>query len=226
MVGRPPLLPVRSNRRAADVPVSRDRLARPALQLAPRLLGAVLVSTLGDATVAVRLTEVEAYEGLDDPASHAYRGRTLRTAVMFGPPGHLYCYFSYGMHWCANIVCDTDGRASAVLLRAGEVVDGVKTAFARRPAARTKRDLARGPARLAGCLGLDGAANGSDLCDAASAVLLHSMPSRRARGVQQGPRVGISAAAERPWRFWLPGEPSVSAFKAGGRMRQRADRQT
>jgi DNA-3-methyladenine glycosylase len=208
------------------VPVSRDRLARPALQLAPRLLGAVLVSTLGDATVAVRLTEVEAYEGLDDPASHAYRGPTLRTAVMFGPPGHLYCYFSYGMHWCANIVCDTDGRASAVLLRAGEVIDGVEAAFARRPAARSQRDLARGPARLAGCLGLDGAANGSDLCDATSAVQLQSMPVRRARGVQQGPRVGISAAAERLWRFWLSGEPSVSVFKAGGRTRPRADRQT
>ena len=208
------------------MPVSRDRLARPAVQLAPRLLGAVLVSSLGDATVAVRLTEVEAYEGLDDPASHAYRGPTLRTAVMFGPPGHLYCYFSYGMHWCANIVCDVDGRASAVLLRAGEVIEGVEAAFARRPAARRERDLARGPARLAGCLGLNGVANGADLCDATSAVQLQDMPLRRPRGVEHGPRVGISAAAERPWRFWLSGDPSVSAFKAGGRTRPRADRQT
>src|SRR3954468_7855668 len=111
--------------------VDRRRLARPALLVPPRLVGAVIVSDRLRARVAVRLTEVEAYEGLDDPASHAFRGRTARTAVMFGPPGHLYCYFTYGMHWCANVVCGVDGIAAAVLLRAGEVVDGVDVARAR-----------------------------------------------------------------------------------------------
>jgi DNA-3-methyladenine glycosylase len=208
------------------VPIDRERLARPALVLAPRLLGAVLVSTVGGAEVAVRLTEVEAYEGADDPASHAFRGSTLRTAVMFGPPGHLYCYFTYGMHWCANIVCDVEGRASAILLRAGEIVQGADIAFARRRAAKHERDLARGPARLATALGLGLATNGVDLCDEASLVRLESMPGRQRRGVLAGPRVGISVAVERPWRFWLDGENSVSQFKAGGRTRAERDRQT
>src|SRR3954447_3717881 len=149
-----------------DVPavtVARERLAITSLRLAPKLLGAVLASDVGGARVAVRLTEVEAYEGLDDPASHAFRGRTARTAVMFGPPGHLFFYFTYGMHWCANIVCGVDGVASAVLLRAGEVVDGLATARSRRPAARRDSDLARGPARLASCLGLAAGQNGLDL---------------------------------------------------------------
>jgi DNA-3-methyladenine glycosylase len=201
--------------------VARDRLARPALVTAPRLLNAVLVSEVGGERVAVRLTEVEAYEGLADPASHAFRGRTARTAVMFGPPGHLYCYFTYGMHWCANVVCSVDGVAAAVLLRAGEVVAGLDVARARRPAARRDADLARGPARLAGCLGLAAAQNGVDLCDPAAPVRLVAMPARRPAGVQAGPRVGITAAAEHPWRFWLTGEPTVSAFKAGGRRRPR-----
>ena len=208
------------------MPVDRDRLAGPARLLAPRLLGAVVRSTVDGMPVAVRLTEVEAYEGADDPASHAFRGRTGRTAVMFGPPGHLYCYFTYGMHWCANIVCGFDGHAAAVLLRAGEVVDGLDAAARRRPAARSTAELARGPARLAGCLGLGRDQNGVDLCDPASPVVLESMPSRRLPGVISGPRVGISSAQERPWRFWLPGERSVSAFRAGGRRRAARDRQT
>ena len=201
--------------------VARSRLVGPALTVAPRLLGAVLVSEVGGAEVAVRLTEVEAYEGRDDPASHAFRGPTPRTAVMFGPPGHLYCYFTYGMHLCANIVCGTDGVAAAVLLRAGEVVRGVETAFARRPAARKAADLARGPARLATCLGLAAPANGLDLCAPQSMVRLESVRSRRVPGIVAGPRVGIVAAAERPWRFWLPGEPSVSVYKPGGSKRRR-----
>jgi DNA-3-methyladenine glycosylase len=201
-------------------PDLRARLSVRSLRLAPRLLGAVLVSDVGGARVAVRLTEVEAYEGADDPASHAFRGRTARTSVMFGPAGHLYCYFTYGMHWCANIVCGVDGVASAVLLRAGEVVEGADVAFERRPAARRAADLARGPARLATSLALDRGTNGMDLCDPASPVRLQSLPSRRPRGVLSGPRVGIAVASERPWRFWLEGDPTVSAFKAGGRVRQ------
>jgi DNA-3-methyladenine glycosylase len=204
----------------------RARLAVPALTLAPRLIGAVLASDVGGARVAVRLTEVEAYEGTADPASHAFRGPTTRTAVMFGDPGHLYCYFTYGMHWCANIVCDVTGRASAVLLRGGDIVDGVDTARARRPASRTDTDLARGPARLATCLRLDAATNGLDLCDPASPVRLEHLPSRRPRGVVAGPRVGIAAATERPWRFWRDGSASVSTYKVGGRRRLGAARQT
>jgi DNA-3-methyladenine glycosylase len=130
------------------------------------------------------------------------------------------------MHWCANVVCDVDGRASAVLLRAGEIVRGVELARERRPAARTDRDLARGPARLATCLGLGAATNGVDLLAADSPVRLERMPLRRSRGIVTGPRVGISSAAERPWRFWLDGEPSVSVYKLGGRKRATPGRQT
>ena len=201
--------------------VDRARLARPAVRVAPQLLGAVIVSDVDGARVAIRLTEVEAYEGQDDPASHAFRGLTPRTAVMFGPAGHLYCYFTYGMHWCANVVCGVEGVASAVLLRAGEVVDGAAVARARRPAARRDADLARGPARLATCLGLAAGQNGLDLCAPESSVRLESMPSRRRSLVSSGPRVGISAATEQLWRFWLMGDPTVSPFKAGGRKRPR-----
>jgi len=201
------------------VTADRSRLARPAVVVAPRLLGAVIVSDVGDARVAIRLSEVEAYEGQDDPASHAFRGLTPRTAVMFGPAGHLYCYFTYGMHWCANVVCGVDGVAAAVLLRAGEVVDGIDVARSRRPAARKDTELARGPARLATCLGLAAAQNGLDLCDPASPVRLESVPSRRPALVASGPRVGISAATELTWRFWRPDDPTVSPFKAGGRKR-------
>jgi DNA-3-methyladenine glycosylase len=203
------------------VTVDRAQLARPALVVAPRLVGAVVVSEVGGARVAIRLTEVEAYEGQDDPASHAFRGLTPRTAVMFGPPGHLYCYFTYGMHWCANVVCGVEGVAAAVLLRAGEVVDGVEVARARRPTSRKHSDLAQGPARLATCLGLAASQNGIDLCDPGSPVRLESVPSRRRPTVTSGPRVGISAATEHLWRFWLAGDPTVSPFKPGGRKRAR-----
>jgi DNA-3-methyladenine glycosylase len=133
------------------------------LDVAPRLLGAVIEHRCDVGPVAVRLTEVEAYAGPEDPGSHARHGRTRRTAVMFGPPGHLYVYFTYGMHWCVNVVCGPPGSASAVLLRAGEVVRGTDLARSRRPAARADRDLARGPARLAAALGIDGALDGTPL---------------------------------------------------------------
>jgi DNA-3-methyladenine glycosylase len=202
------------------VTTDRAALYGSSVRLAPRLLGARLISDVGGNRVVVRLTEVEAYEGAADPASHAYRGRTNRTAVMFGPPGHLYCYFTYGMHWCANVVCGSDDTAAAVLLRAGEVVEGVAIARARRPAARTERDLARGPARLATCLGLDAATNGVDLCSPDSLVQLDAVAKRRPRGVVAGPRVGISVATERPWRFWFDADPTVSVFKPGRATRQ------
>jgi DNA-3-methyladenine glycosylase len=199
--------------------VDRTRLALPATRLAPRMLGAVILSRIGGAEVAVRLTEVEAYEGLDDPASHAFRGRTLRNAVMFGPPGHLYVYFTYGMHWCANVVCGSIGQASAILLRAGAVIRGVPLAVERRPAAREPADLARGPARLAACLGLTREHNGIDLCADDSLVQLASMPGRASQFAVSGRRVGVVAAAERPWRYWLATDPTVSTYRAGGRRR-------
>jgi DNA-3-methyladenine glycosylase len=208
------------------VTVDREALAKTSLDVAPLLLDAVLVSTVDGAEIAVRLTEVEAYSGLDDPASHAYRGETPRNAVMFGPAGFLYCYFTYGMHWCANVVCGPDGVATAVLLRAGEVVRGVDVARSRRPAAHSPRDLARGPARLAQSLALDRAANGLDLCDPESTVRLESLGAPSPGRVRTGPRVGIGVAVERPWRFWLDGEPSVSVFRPGGRKRVATRRQT
>ena len=199
---------------------ARTALGRAGLVVAPRLLGAVVTSDVGGARVAVRITEVEAYAGAEDPASHAFRGRTARNDVMFGPAGHLYCYFTYGMHWCANVVCGPVGEATAVLLRAGEVIDGLPAARARRPAARRDTDLARGPARLASCLGFGRDTDGADLLDPGSPVRLAGLRARRPPGVLAGPRVGISVAIERPWRFWLAGDPTVSAFKPGGRARR------
>ena len=207
------------------VAVARAALAKPSVEVARILLGAVLVSTVGGAEVAVRLTEVEAYEGADDPASHAFRGETPRNRVMFGPAGHLYCYFTYGMHWCANVVCGPVGRASAVLLRGGEVVRGVDAARSRRPAARAARDLARRAPPLATRLADGRATNGADQCDPRSPVRLESLGSPGAQ-VKVGPRVGIAVATTRPWRFWLDGDASVSAFRPGGRKRLAPDRQT
>lgn len=184
-------------------------LAGPAPRVARRLLGGVLRHD----GVGVRLTEVEAYHGGKDPASHAYRGRTPRNEVMFGPPGHLYVYFSYGAHHCANLVCGTDGVASAVLLRAGEVVEGYDLACERRGTHEARR-LARGPGNLTQALGLtladNGAAPGSDV------RFGWSPPAGRVR-VSTGPRVGVSQAADRPWRFWVTDDPTVSAYRRSPR---------
>ena len=143
-----------------------------------------------EGTVAVRLVEVEAYRGADDPASHSFRGRTARNAVMFGPPGHLYVYFVYGMHFCANVTCLADGEAGAVLLRAGEVTSDSAVAFARRPTARRAAELARGPARLAALLGLGRAHNGLDVTDPRSPVRVLAGPPVDPAVVRTGPRVG------------------------------------
>lgn len=198
---------------------ARTELSAPASVLAPRLLGARLSTGTGAQRVVVRLSEVEAYEGTDDPASHAFRGPTPRNEVMFGSAGHLYVYFVYGMHWCANVVCGRPGTASALLLRAGEVVEGVDVARARRPAARRQIDLARGPARLAQCLGLTGADNGVDLLDRQALVGLELSAAvlERHVDVDTGPRVGVAAGAQRELRFWVAGDPTVSDYRAGGR---------
>ncbi len=255
---------------AASVPVSAGRAAvagllpreffdRPSDQVAPSLLGCVLEHESPDGIVAVALTEVEAYAGQVDPASHAYRGRTERNAVMFGPPGHAYVYFTYGMHFCMNVVCLPAGTASAVLLRAGRVVEGEELAMRRR-AGRPRgsleagaageaatRDLARGPARLCQALAIDKALYGADLCAEASPLRMRAPlggPSGRERGtgiaapasgsplpagtgpgektlVCAGPRVGIREGADVPWRFWLDGDPTVSAYRPYARRQLR-----
>jgi DNA-3-methyladenine glycosylase len=201
-------------RRAGGAALSGDLAA--ALAGSPEAAARALLGCLLRAGgVAVRLTEVEAYGGVAaDPASHAHRGRTARNAVMFGPPGHLYAYFTYGMHWCLNVVCGADGEAAAVLLRAGEVVGGAAAARARRPGAATDRELARGPARLAVALGLDGRANGSYLLDGTGPATLAAAPEPADAGrVRSGPRVGVAGGHDTPWRFWLDGEPTVTAYR-------------
>jgi DNA-3-methyladenine glycosylase len=186
-------------------------LAGPVVPAARGLLGCGFAA----GGVVVRLTEVEAYAGVGaDPASHAHRGRTARNAVMFGPPGHLYAYFTYGMHWCANVVCGPEGEASAVLLRAGEVVEGLETARKRRATARSDRELARGPARLTMALAIDGTANGADLLDPAGPVTLHPPASPApGRPVCAGPRVGVANGHDTRWRFWLAAEPTVTPYR-------------
>ncbi|MGY2067782.1 DNA-3-methyladenine glycosylase [Blastococcus sp. SYSU DS0619] len=201
--------------------VRADELLGPVDVVAPALLGCWVVTDRPEGRVALRLTEVEAYSGQgEDPASHAHAGPTPRAEIMFGPPGRLYVYFSYGVHWCANVVVGPEGRGSAVLMRAGEVVVGEELARSRRPAARVARDLARGPARLTQALGIGPEDRGRDLLDAAGPVRLHhgGPPS----AVSAGPRVGISKAVELPWRFWETGAPSVSVFRAGGKPRRRS----
>jgi DNA-3-methyladenine glycosylase len=168
---------------------------------------------------AGRIIEVEAYHGTNDAASHAYRGLTPRTAVMFGPPGFLYVYFTYGMHWCANVVCGPDGEAAAVLIRALEPLRGVEVMREARPAARRDRDLCNGPAKLCQALGITGADSGRDLLaggssdnvgrDVAVELLDDRTPPPKRPG--RGTRIGIKQATEKRWRFWVSGNPYVSA---------------
>ncbi len=193
--------------------VRRRDLAGDSLEVAPWLLNKLLVR--GER--AGRIVEVEAYRGDKDPASHAYRGLTPRNAVMFGPPGFLYVYFTYGMHWCANVVCGPDQVAAAVLIRALAPVRGVAQMQLDRPAARRERDLCNGPAKLCQALGITGADNGADLLapgagsgDGPLAVGLFDdetpPPARPARG----PRIGIRVATEHRWRYWVRNDPNVS----------------
>ncbi len=205
----------------------REVLGGTARDAAPCLLGAVLRHETSDGAVSVRLTEVEAYGGTgEDPGSHAFRGRGQRNATMFGRPGLLYVYFTYGMHFCANVVCRPDGQASAVLLRAGEVVEGLALARRRRPTSRSDTDLARGPARLTMALGLGRPQDGVDLLADGSAVTVSApLTAPDPAGVCTGPRVGVNGPgadpAVFPWRFWLTGEPTVSVYRPGKPRRRR-----
>jgi DNA-3-methyladenine glycosylase len=201
---------------AVGVP-NRDFFAASALDVAPRLLGARLTHETAHGAVTLRITEVEAYVGDGvDPGSHAFRGQTRRNAAMYGPPGHLYAYFTYGMHVCANVVCSPAGEASAVLLRAGEVVEGVEIARERRGLAVAERDLARGPARLVVALGIGLGDDGADLLDAPFSLRLPEVQGPSATG----PRTGVSGAGGSdgfPWRFWVPGDPTVSPYRRHAR---------
>lgn len=185
----------------------------PSVEIAPLLLGAVLRHSTPDGVVAVRLTEVEAYLGERDPGSHAFRGPGKRNAVMYGEPGHLYTYFTYGMHVCANVTCSPAGTATAVLMRGGAVIEGIELARARRPTSKMDADLARGPARLVVALGITLDQGGADLAAPPFELTLPEHPLAHS----SGPRTGVSGAGgsdEYPWRFWLSGEKSVSPYKA------------
>lgn len=215
------------DRRAGLVPATREALRGLPVEVAPRLLGALLRVTVDGVTVAVRITEVEAYHGqgtgpVPDPGSHARSGPTARNATMWGEPGHLYVYLSHGIHSCVNVVSGPEGVAGGILLRGGEVVEGAEAAAARRPAARSPRDLARGPGRLGDAVGLrhprhDGidAVTGEERAGAVARLLLPAAPLA---DVSTGPRVGVAGIAGThafPWRFWVTGDPTVSAFRWG-----------
>jgi DNA-3-methyladenine glycosylase len=204
--------------------VPRSFFGRPSTVVAPELLGLVLVHDDAQGRVAARIVEVEAYMGSEDPASHAFRGRTARNGVMFGEPGHVYVYFTYGMHFCANLVCELPGDASAVLLRAGWIVEGTDLAVARRsvsvgpprPDGRALARLASGPARLCQALGVARAQNGADACSPESALRVYApagFAGVPADQIAAGPRVGVSSAAEVQWRFWVAGDKAVSAYR-------------
>lgn len=184
-------------------------LAERASVVAPRLLGGLIVHDCPEGTVAIELTEVEAYEGSNDPASHAARGVTPRNRIMFGEAGRLYVYRSYGLHWAINVVTGPAGVASAVLLRAGRVVEGIELARARRGPAVSDRGLARGPGCLSQALGVTGEHNDTDLTSDGPLRLVAGQATRPLTG----PRVGVTRGSETPWRFWLPGEPTVSAYR-------------
>lgn len=185
---------------------------RPSVEVAPDLLGSILIHDSHQGRVAGRIVEVEAYQGPEDLAAHSSRGQTERNAVMFGPPGHVYVYFTYGMHFCMNLVCGPEGTSSAVLLRAGEIIAGEDIARARRPRS-TVRDLGRGPARLCQALGIAREQNGLDVCaPGGEMTVLRGVPADPAL-IRSGPRTGVNGAKEVPWRFWIDGDPTVSPYR-------------
>jgi DNA-3-methyladenine glycosylase len=203
----------------------RDVFERHPSVVAPLLLGGTVTSRVDGLRVTVRLTEVEGYGGVgEDPGSHAFRRLSPRNATMFGSPGHAYVYFTYGMHWCLNVVAHEDESAGAVLIRAGEVVAGIDVARRRRGARVPDRDLARGPARLTVALGVTGDLDGVDLLSRSSPLRL-DLPARPSSDYATSARTGVGGVgADTPWRFHLVGERSVSPYRraqprAGGRRR-------
>ena len=189
--------------------------ARDSRAVAPELLNKLLVH----GPLVGRIIEVEAYAGAEDPGSHAYRGQTMRNATMFGPAGHLYVYFTYGMHYCANVVCGEAGVGTAVLLRAAAPLEGLDTMRARRLCARRdERDLCSGPAKLCQALGLDRSFDGADLVSGDRGVWIADDGVAPPVVPAASRRIGLTAGAELPWRFYVSGEPGLSRRSAlGGR---------
>jgi DNA-3-methyladenine glycosylase len=186
---------------------------RDAREVAPELLNKILRAADGRCG---RIVEVEAYCGAIDPAAHSYRGKTVRNAVMFGPPGCMYVYFTYGMHWCCNAVCGDEGEGTAVLLRALQPLAGLERMRDARPAARSDRDLCRGPARLTQAMGITGAQNGIELFSGRAEFSLVSDGMAPPRDAQAGPRIGISRGVEHPWRWYVPDSEYVSKRQSRG----------
>ncbi len=186
--------------------LGRDFYARDVLEVAPELLNKVLVA----GECRGRVVEVEAYAGADDPGSHGFRGMTPRTEVMFGPAGRLYVYFTYGMHWCANVVCGADGECAAVLLRAATPLAGLDLMRQRRPAARRDRDLCSGPAKLTSAMGIVGTANGDDLVAGDRGIALHDDGTAPPAAPGRSTRIGLSSGTDLPWRWYVPGCPDLS----------------
>ncbi|MCX5148503.1 DNA-3-methyladenine glycosylase [Streptomyces sp. NBC_00320] len=197
-------------------PLARSFFDRPVLTVAPDLLGRTLVRRTPEGPLELRITEVEAYEGEADPGSHAYRGRTRRNASMFGPPGHAYVYFIYGMWFSLNLVCGPPDHASGVLVRGGEITVGADLARKRRLSARSDKELAKGPARLATALAVDRSLDGADLCAGPESPLaLLTGTATSADLVSNGPRTGVGGAgAGHPYRYWITDDPTVSPYRA------------
>ncbi|MEV4193011.1 DNA-3-methyladenine glycosylase [Streptomyces toxytricini] len=197
-------------------PLPRSFFDRPVLTVAPDLLGRILVRRTEEGSIELRITEVEAYAGESDPGSHAYRGRTERNASMFGPPGHAYVYFIYGMWFSLNLVCGPKDHASGVLVRAGEITVGAELARKRRLSAKNDKELAKGPARLATALAVDRSLDGTDLCAGPDSPLsLLTGASVASHQVGNGPRTGVGGAgAAHPYRYWIDGDPTVSPYRA------------
>ncbi len=202
-----------SNGEGMNATFNVELFNRSPLLVAPYLLGSVISKDSDEGRVSVRITEVEAYLGVgEDPGAHAHRGKTRRNSTLFGPPAHLYVYFTYGMHHCANVVCQPDGTASGLLLRGGEVVEGIELARSRRGPRVTDRNLARGPGCLTVAMGIDLADNGSDLSKLPFTLNVTGDTS----DYLSGPRTGINGPGgteEYLFRFWIPNEPTVSAYK-------------
>ena len=193
-------------RRRGEVALPASFYRRDSRVVAPELLNKVLVH----GSRAGRIVEVEAYAGGEDPGSHAFRGMTRRNATMFGRPGLLYVYFTYGMHWCANAVCGEDGEGVAVLLRALAPVSGLEEMHAARPAARSGRDLCSGPGKLCQALGITGQHDGADLVSGAGGLTIADDGTPPPEAPGNGVRIGLSAGAELPWRWYVAGEANLS----------------
>ena len=203
---------MKHSRRAATLPVAF--FSRPTEVVAAELIGKVVVSTVAGLVTAGRIVETEAYLGYDDPASHGFRHRrSARNAALFGPPGIWYVYLSYGMHWCANLVCQRAGLASAVLLRALEPLDGLAVMRERR-GELPDRQLCSGPGRLCQALGISRDLDGSAMADGPVMVLRGDPVT--AGAISATPRIGITKAADWPLRFHLAGSPWTSRKEKGG----------